>query len=129
MTVLMDLFIISFSFTEPRNTCIGNVTDSRHICVTERCVDTVLTRPLHLPPSYFRPRHYSQSDDTDVSTSGTVARHPPPTACNAQAVKIFFKKDSKTNSKKLTMSHLNQCPVSNPRMYYMLAPNYTWAIW
>ena len=94
MTVLVDLFIISFSVTELRVKCIGSITDSRHICVTERYVNTMATSSLHMPPSYFRPQRFSQSDDADVSNSDTVAGYPTPSACNAQAVTICIKNNT-----------------------------------
>jgi hypothetical protein len=53
MTVLVDLFIISFSITGPRVTCIGSITDRGQICVTERYVNTVTTRSLYMTPSYL----------------------------------------------------------------------------
>jgi hypothetical protein len=124
MTVLADLFIISFSITEPRVTCKGSITDRGHICVTERYVNTMATRSLHMPPfySYFRPHRFSQWDDADVSTSDAVAGCPTPSACNAQAVTIFVKKDNNISSTKTDTESARSVPcVQSKDLLYVIS--------
>jgi hypothetical protein len=114
MVVLVDLFIISLSVTVPRHTSLGNVTESRHICVTERYVNPKATCSLHMPPSYFRPHRYSERDDADVSISHTVPKYPLP----VHDAEIFFIKGSKRSSTKIDTESA-RCPASNPRTFFV----------